>query len=980
MKKVIRLRIIVCFVLSFILCHPSLKAQRIFSGLPFINNYKPGDYHGGILNWQIIQDRRGLIYIANNFGVLEFDGSQWRLYPVPKGTKVRSISVDQTGKIFVGSQGDFGYFSADERGIYTFQSLVDKLPEQFRNIDEVWKVFVGEGKVYFCTFSNIYIYDGAKSNVIQTNRHLEPSFFVHKKLYIQSPGHPLSILNKFNQIQPIRGGEVYTDKLVTGILPYSKNQLLIATKKSGLYLYDGFDSKKWHVNDLPGTSDNMINCTLRLQNGNIVLGTQSDGLFILNMYGHELLHINKKNGLASNTVLCLFQDVAENLWVGMNNGISHIELASPITKIDDNLGVEGTGYAAAISKNRLFLGTNIGLFAADQQDKSGHHPGILQYHLVRQSEGQVYNLQMISGSLFMGHHNGAYIVYDDHSKRLSSTGAWTFIRNPVIPSKIILGTYSGISNLYLQKNNIFDKGRMYGFYESSRVMELDDDNFLWMTHGYKGAFRLKIDYEKDTIEEVKFYNSQDGFPSDILINVFKINHELLFTAERGIYQYDKAKDQFVLHPLYAKLLGDNIHIRDMDEDPMGNIYFITNDQCGVIKKNASGELTVDYDTFNKIPKLLNDDLVNVNALDINNVLFSAKEGFIHYQPNKNGTQYRASTVLIRKVECTTNNDSVLFGGNYLEAMNGNMSVTSNIDTHLSYRDNDLRFAFASPFYEGLEEIRYKYQLDNFDRDWSEWTYKTDKEYTNLPEGNYTFKVRARNIFGVESSVVSYRFDIAPPWYRSYLAYAGYVLAGMFVIVFGMFMVDRKHKKEKLIIKEQQKQELNSVEKELETMQEQKEAEITKLKNDKLNAELDHKNSELASASMHLLTKNALLGDIRAKLGNIKEQAVKGETKKAIGSILKEIEKSSNLDQDWKQFEFHFDRVHSEFNKRIREEYPQLTPQEMKLCAYLRLNFATKEIAQLLHISVRGVEISRYRLRKKLGLNRDINLAEFILNF
>ena len=167
---------------------------------------------------------------------------------------------------------------------------------------------------------------------------------------------------------------------------------------------------------------------------------------------------------------------------------------------------------------------------------------------------------------------------------------------------------------------------------------------------------------------------------------------------------------------------------------------------------------------------------------------------------------------------------------------------------------------------------------------------------------------------------------------------------------------------------------------LETIQKEKEEEITHLKNEKLNAELNHKNTELTSVTMHLLTKNELINDIKSKLTGLNGQEDRSEIRKSLSKILKEIEASANMDKDWEQLEFHFDRVHRDFSKRIKQEFPQLTTQEMKLCTYLRLNFTTKEIAQLLHISVRGVEISRYRLRKKLKLNRDQNLSEFILEF
>lgn len=955
-------------------------AQKIFSGLPFINNYSPDHYNGGIQNWQINQDKRGIMYVANNFGLLEFDGTEWYNYPVRNGTKLRSIGIGSNGKIYTGSQGDFGYFFPDATGHFQYVSLADSLSAELRNIDETWKIFMNEGKVYFCTFSNIYIYEQGKIRTVKTNLYLEPSFFINKKLYIQSPGNPLMTLDKNNALSQVSGGEFFSDKLLTGILPYSKNQLLIVTKNSGIYAYDGINVRLWLKKQIPILNQSTNNCAIRLRNGTMAIGTQSNGLLVLDLYGNILLHLDINNGLASNTVLSLYQDKNDNLWTGLNNGISHIELASPFTSISYDMGVEGTGYAAFAEDDNLYLGTNIGLFKSKNQSKINSGNPIHQFSKINNSDGQVYSLDKIRNTLFMGHHNGAYSIINQEAHQISLTGAWTFIMNPKIPEKIILGTYSGISFLKQNNNQWEDFERLSGLYESSRVMELDDEDNLWMTHGYKGAFKIKIDFESDSILDVKFYNRNHGFSSDLLINVFKIKSELLFTAERGVYKYDTEKDFFIPHPTYTDLLGPNIHIRDMDEDPLGNIYFITNDQCGVIKQNGVNELEVDFSTFNKIPKLLNDDLVNVNALDINNILFGGKEGFIHYEPNKKVKNNNEFSMLIRKVHCTTNKDSVLFDGNFLEENEIRESQPKNAHIELPYRYNDLRFTFSSTFYEGINDLNYRYLLKNFDEDWSLWSNKTEKEYTNLPEGAYEFLVMSENIYGTRSKLATFKFSIKPPWFRSYFAYSVYVLSGIFVIVFGMVIVDRKHKKDKVHLKKNQEKELTNKEKQLKTVKEQKETEISRLRNEKLNAELNHKNTELASVTMHLLTKNELIGGIKNKLNGTLNQEDKREIKKNINRILKEINQNANLDKDWEQFEVHFDRVHRDFNKRLKEAFPELTPQEIKLCAYLRLNFTTKEIAQLLHISVRGVEISRYRLRKKLALTRNENLSEYILEF
>jgi DNA-binding CsgD family transcriptional regulator len=156
--------------------------------------------------------------------------------------------------------------------------------------------------------------------------------------------------------------------------------------------------------------------------------------------------------------------------------------------------------------------------------------------------------------------------------------------------------------------------------------------------------------------------------------------------------------------------------------------------------------------------------------------------------------------------------------------------------------------------------------------------------------------------------------------------------------------------------------------------------LIEVKNEKLNAEIEHKNKELATTTMHLLQKSELIQKLRTELDRLRRIAEKPEARKELKRIIGLLNDDNQLDVEWEQFFLHFDRVHSDFFKRLKEKHPQLTAKDQKLCAYLRMNLSTKEIAPLMNISVRGVEISRYRLRKKLDLSSDVNLNEFMMEF
>jgi DNA-binding CsgD family transcriptional regulator len=271
-------------------------------------------------------------------------------------------------------------------------------------------------------------------------------------------------------------------------------------------------------------------------------------------------------------------------------------------------------------------------------------------------------------------------------------------------------------------------------------------------------------------------------------------------------------------------------------------------------------------------------------------------------------------------------------------------------------------------------------LDGFDKEWSNWDNKNEKEYTNLAEGNYSFKVKAKNHLGQVSSEASYEFVILPPWYRTKLAYLTYFFFFSLSLLALLGFISRKHNKEKNVMIQKQVSELDKRDSELKSIKTKSEQEIEKLKTEKLKSDIKHKNKELATSTMHLINKNEFISHVKQNLTSLVRKNPKDPLINDLKKIMSSIERNISEDNDWKHFEMHFDQVHGDFSKRLKEKYPNLSPQDRRLCAYLRMNMTTKEIANLLNITVRGTEISRYRLRRKLGLSRETNLAEFILNF
>jgi hypothetical protein len=952
----------------------TLTAQSSYSGLPFVRQYRPAEYKAGIQNWDIAQDKRGLIYIANNFGLLEFDGSQWQIFGVPNGTKVRSVAIDPSGKVYVGCQGDFGYFFPGDRGQLNYVSLADSLESKYRNFDETWSVYIDNQQVYFCTFSRIYIYHKEKGfTVVEPQHAIDLSFHVNRQLYVNERAVGLGLLQG-NTIHQLPGGDFFIPMSISSILPLHGDELLVSTFQHGIYIWRGDNVRPWNESLHKQLQEANVNAMIRLRNGNFAIGTQNDGLLILNPNGELITHLTRGRGLENRTVLSLYEDDLNNLWVGQNNGIVYLELGSPFTFLNEQAGLPGTGYAAFLDGDDLYLGTNTGLYRKDNSK-----PGTFQ--LIENTRGQVYYIGRHGDDLLAGHHNGSLRVEGDRAIKLSNEpGSWVFTSLKSNPQRLIEGTYNGLQWYDKDESGHWKhKNKLKGFVESSRIMAEDETGDLWITHGYKGVYRIPLRDAPDSVSSM-YYGTDKGFPSTRLINVFKIRNELVFTSEHGVFQYDRTTDSFVRDELFTPKLGGGVQLWAVQQDALGNIYFIGVDHLGMFQKNAAGEYILQNRDFSKIRKYLNDDLESITILKNNEVLFGAKDGFIHYDPARRREQPSSFKSLIRKVVAHHEHDSVLFFGNYVD---GDSVTERQLETYkpeLPYASNSLTFSFSATSFEGDTDLQYQYYLENYEKTWSDWNTNTLKEYTNLKEGKYVFHVRARDSNNIMSKEATYEFEISPPWYRSIVAYVIYAATVLALLFFGFSVLDRKYQREQQRMVAEQEKELNAKDNEIVELSQRSKEEISKLQNEKLESELQHKNNELATSTMHLLNKNEFISGIRSTLGHIIKKSSNDEVRKELVQITKDIEQNISADSDWEHFQFHFDRVHGDFTTRFKAAFPLLSPQEIKLSAYLRMNLSTKEIAQLLNISVRGVEISRYRLRKKLHLDRNQNLQDFILNF
>lgn len=910
------------------------------SGL-YLKNYFKQEYQASSQNWSVAQDANGYMYFANNIGLLEFDGITWTLYPAPEGAVVRAVTVDKANRIFTAGYRELGYWERNDLGRLEYHSLKKEVEENFTPNEEFWNVITSGGRVYFQSFSKIYIYDYQKFEIIR------PEGFINS---ISDGGDHIfvNIMNKgiyeitVSAIIPFLVSDFFSNKEIRFILTLNNKQKLIGTANDGLLFYDGQKLTIWNQEQNDYFRKNMINRGCISSDGKIIIGTILDGISVFDLKGNLLYRFNKENGLQNNTVLGVMSDTNQNLWIALDKGIDFISFSpDPSFSIIERKEL-GAVYTAAFYHDKMYLGTNQGLYF--RTNNSSDEP----FRLVPGTQGQVWDCKIIDDHMFVNHNKGTFEIYGDRVRQISAvSGGFSIIENPLKPNSLIQSTYSNLIS-YKKENSEWNIDRInYRFNDLIRFLEIDYLGNYWASHLYRGIFRLKLD-QNDSIIYNQYYG-ETVFGKDHDIHVFKIENRTVFTTGEKLYTFDDLKDSITVYQHMNEKLGNYKKAKRIVAAPENHYWFITNEACGLFSiQNSEVRKIKEFPTG-----LFNNQLItgyeNIVPVSASRAMLCLENGYaiLNADTISPASQISGKRPELRRITINGQNDQYT-----------DLPLTGK-DITLRFNRNNLQLRFSFPFFSS-DNIYYQSWIEGLDQSWSDLIEKPIFSFKRIPVGHYRIKVRAVNTWGESSQEYAVGLDILPPWYRSVLAYIGYFLlfiTGLFI--FRMRIIERIRQKES-------------------RDQEANERELIKLRNEKLQAELSFKSSELASSTMSIIKKNEFLIDVKEILRNQKEQLGTRYPDKYYDTLVQKIDNNMSSQDDWKVFEANFERAHEQFMKSLQDNFDELTPSDLRLCAFLRMNLSSKEIAPLLGISVRGVENHRYRLRKKFNLDGDSNLTEFII--
>lgn len=936
---------ILLFFFLLLAKHPKVYSQNISFSVPEIQNYDRFAYKGGTQTWDIISTYKNRITAANNEGLLIFDGHKWDKYSLPNKTILRSVAYDAaTQKIYVGGQDELGYFQPDKNGTLKYYDLKSTIPQSFNQLEDVWNLKYIDGRLYFRSINKIYSYDGSQWKVFSTKESTHLVQVENNVVYNDLEKGLFKIKNGTNVF--IEGSELLKNKTLTSII-LLKDQWFVFTEKDGVVTYH---NNQWQTSNTVENSflkTNRVHSACKINDTLLAVGTYLKGIILLDHNGKTKMTINKEKGLQNNTISSLYFSSNHQLWAGTYNGIDMIDLGSPLTHIYPDGALQGTVYATAIYEQKLYCGTENGLYYKELNEKSAVASS--DFQLVNNSEGQVWGLDIVLGDLIMSHNDGAFVIQKNIAHKISKyNGSWKFLEFGD-GKYCIGGSYTGLYAFTKQGTAWQEVGKISGFDESCRIMVKDAKN-IWVSHPYRGLFRLNVNIEKLTVN-IENFGHENGLPGNLRNIVYNIENQIVVSTELGLYKFDSKNNLFspFQMPGISKDLFSPYRALEVYKD---KLWLATDLHFGYIQFDKEFFKSKNYTPYLlELKNSLVPGFEKIFPLDNRSALLLTTKGLKYYSNSnlikKDLEVYVSSLYDINKQSIVTEGFSD--------------TAKTNQCTHFDHRSNAFIFDFANN--ACTDDIRYRYLLSPVQKEWSSWDHKSEKEFNNLPPGNYDLIIEASDIFGNVSAPYTYSFEIAAPWYKSKTALFCYIMAGFFMIFYSRRRLVKKYEQ---------------ITTDLEEQKNESEELVLQLQKEKLEAEILFKNKELGLSTMHLMQKNEAIAKLKTELTKFIKKIADPEIKREVKNMVSILSDDERLDDDWDSFAQNFDSVHNEFLSRLKAKHPNLSPSDLKLCAYLKLNLTTKEIAPLLNISVRGVEISRYRLRKKLDLANDVNLNDFMM--
>ena len=790
----------------------NVQSQDIKGDLPFIQNYTTDDYGQHSQNWGVVENSDGIVYFANNNGIVTYDGNKWGFVELHNQSSASYVANDSNGTIYTGGELEFGYLKKDEKGKINYISISENLTEKYSDFYTLRRIFATNDGIIYQYDNYIFVYLNNKVSAIKFDGEFGLSFYINNIFYIFVYDTGLMKLEN-NELVIVENGEAFIDSYIYALFNYDNDNMIIADRINGISLYN---KNTGNIEII--TSDasdflvsNNVYCGLKIDDNKFAFGTLQSGVILINNKFEIIQKLTKKSGLNDKSILSMNTGNNNNLWLCLSDGISYVVLNSHLSRIDETCGIEGIVSTTAFYNQKLYIGTTLGVYMQNSEN---------EFEKLNGFDGECWHIDTCNTDLLSCQYNGLFKINGKVEKIALDATVWNFIKpNFAIPesylSKKILyvGDEYGLHLIEIENNKYIYKNKIEGI-DFCRWMAEDSDGYLWIIDEYAGVFRFRLNSTGDSLIDKKIYDSKSGLPADYYNYIFKnndINSKFPFFIGTisGIYCYDSSNDIFTEYSEYNQYLREKLGTYPIVSDKSGNYYFQSGKEIAKINPNSTE--IFNSSLFNKFS---NSIIENIIILNQEAIMFTTKDGIIKYNSTLQPVYNLQFNTYIRN--CTVKNGDSL-------------NIFKDSEVVIDYQNNSLNFRISADYFENSDKTQFSYYLEGFDNKWSDWSLYSEKQFTNLYEGKYILHVKSKNVYGIEGTEISFSFRILSPWYRTALAYIFYIIAAAFFVYFIVKLNSRRlniaNKKLEATVKQrtmeilQQKEEIQAQAEELLTLNE-----------------------------------------------------------------------------------------------------------------------------------------------------------------
>lgn len=953
--------IVVFLALLTALATPARAAQF----RPVITNYTPTEYgqNAGLQNWDCTQDDNGILYFANNRGLLVFDGNYWEHISEHDNTLVRSVHAIGD-RIYAGSYARIGYYSRDPYGALRYTPLEHLIRGYKLKHEESWNIVEHDGKVFFQSFSSIIVYD-PKGNDGQGTAYAiadkkQSPLYLHKsrgRLWLQLINGGYCSFDGRHCRTIFPRSAVGDDDVVANIAIGHHGAMLLATTRHGLYQLERDGSVRHFATDIDAhlQRENVNRMTI-IGNHTIVIGTILGGIYAIDLQGRMLWHYRMADGLVNNSVLRLFCDASHNVWACLDGGIALIHSGLALTYLspapwDQPIGMV---YDIYTIDRQLLMATNQGLYSYPL-DATEASPQLLSG-----TQGQNWHITPLGQQLFVGSNN---TTYEYRGGGLSPVGNFSTSSTSIQECRIhgqhvLLETSYSTLRIYRQdaSGQWRPSHNVAGHNAPLRNCVVTDDGEIWAANMHKGYFRLRLSRDLRRIEKSTFAELLDSSSTTSVCYVMSIKGHVVIADQQRLYIYDDMQDRIVPYERLNAVLPSSGEVHSAT--PWDGGYWIGGKWGYAYVKEHNGNFNLQRYVPLAMTGLLSNDTQATINIEGHHAYFNMANGVVCYDLARHPEPRRIKphiTLVSAHYHTSDGSEQRLVID---EMLKGHARVETNISLRFSYPDYDhlgLRFRFT--LIKGSSERVTVQDIPLY-------------EVNNLNYGRYTLRVEAVTDNGKVIDTLETHFRVRVPWYLSFWAFVCYIaLVTAMAWSYGRIQTRRALAQQKATYEaEAREQHIKVLEQERVIAEQQRQI---------LETELSSQSKELASLALDALSKEQVIDSLR---DTMKEEQQRGSrrSQRDLTPLLHRMRQAEGNLEFWNIYQKNFDLIHEHFFRNLQERYPQLTSSDLKFCALLRLNLSTKDIAKFANISVRGVESARLRLRKKFALTTDQNLVEFLI--